>query len=337
MIKIKFLILALLILGCSKNKDPLENVRFGITHMDSFSNNIPTNLIKSKPKSTIPELFKENIFEYKFPYKDSLLKYKLVLNPDKYDFGRVRHLKILIPEQENIFFDEDTITTKLKTDVLLKNFIEWYGIPDTLTLKNSNLTTRQEKMDFLVSSNKLLIWDDIENYSIKMSLPSLRKFAKTEVTYEMKGLKKELESINDSIVNNQTVDSLIQPIRVNCYWKDINTYIKEFGIQVSSIVRKDTYDEREITSIRFDLIVQDEFEKTFYQASDLTSKIEPPLYRKNFEYSTGGNPILLTTKYDIRNSSTNDLENARKYRKNNKLKYKAENVQLVLSDGTVIK
>lgn len=328
--KLICLVIITIFYGCDKNTDPFQNVKFGKISSKSFIEKMLTKKILNDPK--IDLVYQRDTLSYKYDLKDKKgsIPTKLKINSQDYNFGNVRKLSISLNEPIGFFHekDDDSIE-KIRLERVQRIYTTWYGRPDTVQKIIGYYNGQSIK-------EKQFVWNR-KDYKIFMNNISLTPNFDTRVIYEMLDYENEMKKLKDSIFKNQTIDDLIEISFLNTSWKDLSEFSKEFKIQIYTINRKDKYDKRAVKSLRFDVIITDEFNKELYKSKNFTYELESPLHPKEVTYSTSSNSPVYITTYDIRNPHFKNLEFTRKYRKQHKIKTKANITAVVMDDQTVIK
>ncbi|WP_271764775.1 hypothetical protein [Aquimarina algiphila] len=321
--------ISLFIFSCSNNKDPFKDVELGNVSKKKFIKKMKTNYQFEKSKKTL-DLRKDTlIFDFSFRDEQGDLPLIVKINP-KYGLGNLRKIEIQFNNLDILNFDENDSIKLSNAKRIMELYRSWYGIPDTI-IKKIDIVYPQQKIN-----KRFLTWET-NNGSITIEDITFASTIYDIVTYEMIGYEKEIERIKDSIIVNQFPDNLVE---INqgpfVHWKDISKYKKEFVIDVHHYYRKDPFDHRAIIALRYDIIISDQFNKILYTVKDFTHELKFPITQYQTDYIYDGNQITTRMIYDIRDSNYKKLEQARKYRKQYKIRLKAIFKSIVMSDGSVV-
>lgn len=318
-------ILVILILGCKENKDPFKNLMFDGVSKNKIIQNLLKNQVICEPRRDIDG---NDSIAYTYYFEDEFGKIpvKLEANPNDYDFGQLREIKLTVNEFEGFFINrvEDSLESSYLKRIK-KIYQEWYNKPDTL---NSLMN--------LPGSGGKLVWKE-PLFNIYINNISSEPNIETYIIYRTLDYDKKIKRIKDSIIDNQTIKQLVVDGKVNFNWKKISNIDERFEFTVYNISRKDKYDGRSIKSLRFDLCLEDEFGKILYYEDDFTIELNHELAPSSHSYYIAGNEQMYYVDYNINDNNFRKLEEARKYSKNYSVKGIAKIKAVVMDDGSIVK
>lgn len=239
-------------------------------------------------------------------------------------------MEIVLTDNVSLIFNKESDSLILnKLNRVNQFYKSVYGIPDTLVIDKYNYQGKLIKEKFLnwKSSKFNLIINNVEKN------PNVASF----ITYKMFDYDAEIKKINDSIQLNQNIDNLITNGEVFCSWKTTNNYQTNFEFEVDNISRKDKYDNRNIKTVRFDLLITDEFGKKLYRKNDFTLELRGELTPQDYTYKLDGNEQTYFINYGNSTDIGRKLESVRKYAKEHKIISKAIITGVVMNDGSIVK
>ena len=322
----------LIFFSCHNHSDPFKDVRFGTTSSKNFIEEMIGQGVISDP--VIDNIYgKDTIYyTYNFKHDGGDIPLKIEVNSKKYNFGSLRKLKLTNKEKLNYnHLKKDSINTMC----IQAMYKKWYGSPVTIKLNHRDTIEKYIGYGF---GKELLMWK-LPNFNLFLGEDSKEIDIQPKsviVTYEMPNLKNELDRIRDSIEVNQTVKNLLGSPSVSIKWDNINKNLTSFEFRISNITRIDSYDSRGVKTIRFDLILEDEFGEEIYRANDFTYSLNTKLYPDEVSFSNSLNTQTYNIEYNHTGLKSNKLEQARKYAKNNKLVPKVLIKKVVMDDNSVI-
>lgn len=308
------------VIGCNNINDPLQAVKLDRISekeliKELLSNTLVTDNLANKDsiknKGSINLLDFINRYTYMLEIDDKVHEIPLRFDNEKYTFGSVRSLHLNLSDlKEQELNDVISLYNKWyeKSEVSASGEIKWSSDNKIVNLLNNEL-------------------DGKKYYYIKYF----------DIDFEKRNRR-----IKDSTEQNQTIDKLVRINDPNCRWADLSTTQKRFIYKIS-VSRREKFDYRKLKSIRFDLIVNDEFGEELFLEKNLTVALKTPLGplkdpvgdRDPF-YSQPLNDIEYSVEYNIFNPQFKSLERARKYSLNNTILSKGIITKVVMDDGTVI-
>lgn len=317
-------ILIILIVGCKENNDPFKNLKFGSISTKTVIRNMINNQIISNPKRDVDG---NDSISFTYYFEDELGKIpvKFEANPNHYDFGGLREIKLTITDNFESLLNAKVDSTETSNLNRIKRLYEkWYNEPDSLK--------------FLLNvpgNGGILKWQE-PNFNIYINNIKSQPNVETYITYRMLDYDKEIERLKDSIIKNQTIKQLVLDGKVNFNWKKISNTYQRFEFTVYNISRKDKYDKRSIKSLRFDLSLQDEFGKELYKEDDFTIELNIELTPQSLPYYYPTNEQMYYLDYAIDDRNFKKLEETRKYSQNFKVTGIAIIKAVVMDDGSII-
>jgi hypothetical protein len=350
--------------GCNNHGDHFAGVDFGKDNANNFIKTEIANknfLIPSDDLTSFTYFIKDDM-EY-FPVE-------VTVNPDGYNFGKVRQLKIGLGG-DTVYYRsmnsqyQRAYGPRLKSDVdkIYNLYEEWYGKPNSINIKTrvrSELEkyfsgdTSSTTIDTVILSKTAYWYND--NYRITFYLPTPVKNPllnseytysnETTIVYEMINYNKTIQAIRDSIIKTLEPNDIISINVNNPEWSILshNYYgdNTQLTISIDEITRYDREIRQSVTAIRFDIILLDQFGEELYRLKDLTFEPKKRVYNihdgviihDNFYIH---NTSTITAKYNRLYDNSTEIEKARRYSSHHTIKATADIKAIVFENGAVIK
>jgi len=206
------------------------------------------------------------------------------------------------------------------------------------------------KVDSSRIPQKTVFWHK-ENFDLSFHLPFPEKEPHLDsalvynfayINYKTVDYDNEISRIRDSIKKTLTPKDIINIRARNPEWSTLkkqsySDYDSKFEVELDNIKRKDFEEERGVSSVRFDIVISDSFNKELYRIKDITYESNEPLMNGSSGLIKYGTPIISFTKYRKTSNDAKGLEDARIYASQNKIKVNTDIKAVVFTEGSVLK
>lgn len=284
--------------GCEHHDDPFSSVNLNTVSREQFVSQFLSEGVLVEPdedSTTFRYVLKG--YDAEFPLKVSI--------EDYYDFGKVRKFKVILGTDQT-FPETDKVCrncgprSKKDIDVIYEIYKDFYGQPDSLTVKpkyryeNAWLARPGEEptvLDPSIPPSKRAVWT--RNYfDIVFEIGYATKSADGDefvygagygsealITYKMKNYEKELKRITDSVRAQLTPNDLFTIYVDNPKWYDVEEggFDSKCVIQFGSIMRKDREEPKRVKAIRYDIVISDAFNTELLRIKDQTFEFREPI------------------------------------------------------------
>lgn len=324
-------------IGCGRNKDPFREVKFGKVNLFSFKNEMIDRGVLSEPE------IDSTSFRYFLIHENDSSKWVVETNPGDYNFGVLRQLEINLSGDSLIIGGKHVYSrgmgARRKDDInkIVSIYKEWYGKPDSI---RRDFKGMYDRFIWILQDYKLTI-DKPKPQKDKFYVDSICYGG--SVVYEMIGYEDAVEKIRDSIRSQNTPNDIISARTYNPRW-EINKGASQFDpdikflVNLHSFTRKDREDLRGVVSVKFDIVIENEFGDELVRIGNGVYTPPEPL---ETNYSGIANSFWGYEVYSVDYYSNSydavNLESAREYSEINKIKAFVDIKAVVFEDGEVLK
>lgn len=342
--------------SCHKNRDPLKKLEIG----DSLYTTRSEQFIKQKIFTRTQE--DSTILKYFFPAKVSPNYGYVILNPDNYNFGTLRQIKINLGgdttygifDRKPAFRPGRGIRLKSEVDAIYSFYISNYGKPDSIKeiMPTNRLVLFGENDTILPMIISKWFLKDFhitffrpEPYRSSYKNNNYVYDEKGYILYEINDYAKKLHDIQESIRLSLKPNDMI---RINFgypYWeilrpKNYSDFDdRKFTVELRNVFRKDREEPRKIVAIKYDLILIDRFDTELFRYKDNTLDLSEPLSpRENASlFMVKSYNLQFTSIYYSGQTAAKNLEKARITAETSTVTVKADITAIVFDDGQVLR
>lgn len=364
--------ICLIILSCNKNSETFNDIEFGKISRKTFLKQM-LNDNQFSPRIMKQDGIADTI-GYSYTWVNNGKKYPMgvIINEEnftsRYKFGAIRRIEFWVGEEtdNSSFVSFGHKISKDNVDELFDSFIEVYGKPDSLMVKqeyipdlyciNFGVKPKHKEIDKEYLPGKKAIWFK-DNFKLVFEISPLKKGkSKSEKIYyqngdesyikiyfEMNNYEYEFKRIQDSIAKTFKPKDLVTVINGRCNWSSNYNEFKDsrLRIDIKSLMRNDLEDPRKIKGVRFDLIIEDSFRKEMYRYDDLTIELPKGNYLESRpDKNESGQRMIVdvnkTFYVDFSSLENSKLAKLKKYSMNNELIVKTKVNSILFEDGSIL-